>query len=149
MSLFEINEVIVTARLTRDPELRSLPSGMSIGNMRIAVNESVKDKQTGEYTNRGNFFDVVMWDKLAERICREGSKGDRILVEGKLRWREWEHEGQKRQAVEIVANKVLLMGDRPRDGQQSQAAPQAAPAGAPWAGPAGFAGSDVDDDIPF
>jgi single-strand DNA-binding protein len=154
MSMFAINKVTLFGNLTRDPELRSTPSGYSVCDLRLAVNESVKDQQTGEWRDRANFFTVTVWGKMGEFVGRECVKGTPIIIEGKLRWEEWDdaNTGQKRSTVKIVADKAIPVGRREkRDGPavpHEQATPGRRPddEGGPWS-PSGTSG--IDDDIPF
>ena len=107
MSGFDINTVTVSGNLTREPELRSLPSGQSVCALRIAHNERFKD-QAGNWTDRAAYFDVSVWSGLGEWMGRNLTKGQKVVVSGRLRWREWETpEGQKRQAVDISADSVV------------------------------------------
>ncbi len=115
MSHFTINRVVLIGRLTRDPELRALPSGTSVCSLRIACNSSHKDAD-GEYTDRPNYFDVSIYGASADSVSRYTRKGSRVGVDGRLEWREWETDQQKRQAVDIVADTVQFLdppGDRP------------------------------------
>jgi single-strand DNA-binding protein len=115
MSHFSINRVVLIGRLTRDPELRALPSGTSVCSLRIACNSSRKDSD-GEFVERPSFFDVSVYGASAESVSRYTSKGSRVGLDGRLEWREWETaEQQKRQAVDIVADTVQFLdgpGDR-------------------------------------
>ena len=109
MSFFTINRVVLVGRLTRDPELRSLPSGASVANLRIACNGSRKDAD-GSYSERPNYFDVSVFGSPAESVDRYTRKGSRIAVDGRLEWREWETaEQQRRQAVSVVAETVQFL----------------------------------------
>jgi single-strand DNA-binding protein len=138
------NRVVLSARLTEDPELRSLPSGTSVCNMRVASNAARKDSATGEWVDKPNFFNVNVFGRIAEAVCRYLSKGSPVLVDGRLDWREWEaQDGTKRQAVEIIADNVEFVPDgRDRSGSdqppeqsggpaEEQASSEAAPAEAP------------------
>lgn len=151
MSHFELNHCALTGNLTRDPELRSTAGGKSVCQIRIAVNDRTKNA-AGEWVDRPNFFDVTIWEGIGENVARQCSKGSKIIIEGKLRWSEWEAEGGKRQKVDIVAFKAIPIARNPQQeggGGQQRPAPAAAPAGAPWAGPAGYEEKGIDDDIPF
>jgi single-strand DNA-binding protein len=109
MSFFTINRVVLVGRLTRDPELRSLPSGASVASLRIACNGSRKDAD-GSYSERPNYFDVSVFGAPAESVDRYMRKGSRIAVDGRLEWREWETaEQQRRQAVSVVAETVQFL----------------------------------------
>ncbi len=112
MASTNINVVVVTGNLTRDPELRSLPSGTSVCELRIAVNSRRKD-ETGTWVDKPNYFDVTVWGAQGENCANYLSKGRPVAIEGRLDWREWEtQEGQKRQAVRIIANSVQFLGSR-------------------------------------
>jgi single-strand DNA-binding protein len=109
MSHFNINRVVLVGRLTRDPELRSLPSGTSVCGLRIACNSSRRDGD-GSYVEKPNFFDVSVYGAPAESVGRYTQKGSRVAVDGRLEWREWETaEQQKRQAVSVVADSVEFL----------------------------------------
>jgi single-strand DNA-binding protein len=108
MSYFSINRVVLVGRLTRDPELRALPSGTSVCSMRIACNSSRRDAD-GDYVERPNYFDVSVYGVPAERVSEFMSRGNRVAVDGRLEWREWEAGEQKRQAVSIVADTVQFL----------------------------------------
>ena len=107
-----INRVIITGNLTTDPELRSLPSGTSVCKLRVACNTRRKDASTGEWVDKPNYFDVTVWGSQGENCARFLSKGRPVAVDGRLEWREWETEGGKRQAVDIVADTVQFLGGR-------------------------------------
>jgi single-strand DNA-binding protein len=111
MSFFAINRVVMVGRLTRDVELRSLPSGRSVASLRIACNSSRKDGE--ETTERPNYFDVSVYGAPAESVARYTGKGSRVGIDGRLEWREWENsEQQRRQAVSIVADVVQFLDGR-------------------------------------
>lgn len=113
MAATNINVCCVTGNLTRDPELRSLPSGTSVCKLRVAVNSRRKDGQSGEWVDKPNYFDVTVWGAQGENCANYLSKGRPVAVQGRLDWREWEsQEGQKRQAVEIIADSVQFLGSR-------------------------------------
>jgi len=107
-----INRVVMTGNLTRDPELRSTPGGSSVCKLRIACNTRRKNGQTGEWEEKPNFFDVTVWGAQGENCSRYLAKGRPVAIDGRLEWREWEHEGQKRQAVDIIADSVQFLGGR-------------------------------------
>jgi len=146
-----INTVVITGNLTRDPELRSTPGGTAVCKLRVAVNSSRKDGQTGEWIDKPNYFDVTVWGAQGENCAQYLQKGRPVAVDGRLEWREWDDkEGNKRQSVDIIADSVQFLGSRdgaenggrftpqsdvPADTADFQAAPSGAGAG--------------DDDIPF
>jgi len=119
MSNFTINRVVLVGRLTRDPELRALPSGASVCALRIACNSSRKDADGG-YVERPNYFDVSVYGTPAESVSHYTRKGSRVAIDGRLEWREWETaDQQRRQAVSVVADTVQFL-DAPsvrRDGE--------------------------------
>jgi single-strand DNA-binding protein len=119
MSSFTINRVVLVGRLTRDPELRGLPSGTSVCGLRIACNSARKDAE-GDYHDKPNFFDVSVFGASAESVNRYTRKGSRVAIDGRLEWHEWEAPDQrKREAVSVAADTVLFL-DSPgqeRDGE--------------------------------
>ena len=139
-----INRVIVVGNLTRDPELRHTPSGMAVCSLRIAVNTTRKD-ETGQWVDKPNYFDVTVWGQQGENCAQYLSKGRPVAIDGRLEWREWEQDGNKRQAVEIVADNVQFLGGR-QDAEGGS--PAYVPAGAASSGE-DFPTTPADDDIPF
>ncbi len=112
MAASNINVVAITGNLTKDPELRSTPSGTSVCKLRVAVNSRRKD-QSGEWVDKPNYFDVTVWGAQGENCANYLSKGRPVAVQGRLDWREWEtQEGGKRQSVEIIADSVQFLGSR-------------------------------------
>ena len=101
-----INNITVLGNLTRDPELRYTPNGNAVAIFGLAVNRRTQNKD-GEWVDDPDFFNVETWFKLAENCAGSLSKGDRVLVAGRLKQDSWEDkEGQKRNAIKIVANVV-------------------------------------------
>jgi single-strand DNA-binding protein len=139
-----INRVVLVGNLTRDPELRHTPSGTAVCNLRLAVNTRRKD-ETGQWVDKPNYFDITVWGNQGERCAQYLSKGRPVAIDGRLEWREWETpEGNKRQAVDVVADTVQFLGSR-GDGEGGGYIPSDA-----TATPAGdFPSSPTDDDIPF
>jgi single-strand DNA-binding protein len=141
-----INRVVLVGNLTRDPELRHTPSGTAVCNLRLAVNTRRKD-ETGQWVDKPNYFDITVWGNQGERCAQYLSKGRPVAVDGRLEWREWETpEGNKRQAVDIVADTVQFLGGR-GDGEGGGSGYIPADATATPAGD--FPTSPTDDDIPF
>ena len=105
-----LNRVVLIGNLTRDPELKTTPKGTSVANLGLAVNRRWTNQQ-GEKVDNTDFFNIVVWAKLAE-LCNEYvKKGSPIAVEGRLQHRTWETpEGQKRSTVEVVAENVQFLG---------------------------------------
>src|SRR5258708_4997653 len=116
-----INRVVMTGNLTRDPDLRSTPNGLSICKLRIAVNTRRKNNQTGEWEEKPNFFDVTVFGGQGENCSRYLSKGRPVAIDGRLAWREGEQDGIKRQAVDIIAGSVQVLGGGDCAGGASQA----------------------------
>ncbi len=113
MAATNINRVIITGNLTRDPELRALPSGTSVCELRIACNTRRKNGSTGEWEDRPNYFNVKVWGPQGENCSRFLAKGRPVAIDGRLEWREWEtQEGAKRQAIDIIADSVQFLGSR-------------------------------------
>lgn len=104
-----INNVIVSGNATRDIEVRQTASGFCVGTFGIAVNERVKNKSTDQWEDRANFFDVTLLGSRAEKLAQYLTKGTKVCVSGKLRWSQWERDGQKRSKVEIVADSIEFM----------------------------------------
>jgi single-strand DNA-binding protein len=119
MSYFSINRVVLVGRLTRDPELRALPSGINVCSLRVACNSSRRDAE-GDYVEKPNYFDVSVYGGASDSVGRYTRKGSRVAIDGRLEWREWETADlQKRQAVSVVADTVQFLdspGDRPAGG---------------------------------
>lgn len=138
----DLNRVTLVGRLTRDPEARG--TGDAICSMRLAVTSRAKDRQTGEWGDASNYFDVTAFGRTAETALNHLEKGRRIGVDGRLSWREWEtSDGGKRQSVEVVANDIFFLDSK---GGGSDA-PQSTPSDLPVAA---VGGSKADDsDIPF
>ena len=156
MAATNINRVVLTGNLTRDPELRSLPSGTSVCSLRLACNTRRKG-QDGQWEDKPNYFDVTVWGAQGENCSRYLEKGRPVAIDGRLEWREWQDkEGNKRQSVEIVADSVQFLGGREGGGngnggqgftaQSDVPADQSDFAAAPSGGSGGSTGSD---DIPF
>jgi single-strand DNA-binding protein len=137
MPATNINRVVLTGNLTRDPELRSTPGGTSVCSLRLASNTRRKNGSSGEWTDKPNYFSVTVWGAQGENCARFLSKGRPVGVDGRLEWREWQgQDGAKRESIEIVAESVQFLGAR-----------ESAPSGEP-AEPAAAAADDPDD-IPF
>jgi single-strand DNA-binding protein len=163
MAATNINRVILTGNLTRDPELRSLQSGRSVCSLRVAVNTRRKD-QSGDWVDKPNYLSVSVWGAQGENCARYLAKGRAVAIDGRLEWREWEAKdgSGKRETVDIVADSVQFIGGRDQatssdggSGFQPRADVSATdvpvdtsdftPAAAPTA--PGLRGDD--DDIPF
>jgi single-strand DNA-binding protein len=150
-----VNKVILVGNLGADPETRYMPSGDAVTNIRIATSESWKDKQTGEQQERTEWHRITFYKRLAEIAAEYLRKGSQVYVEGRLRTRTYEKEGQTHYSTEIIADSMQMLGSRggaggagggSSRGDEGSSAPRerAAP-------PSGGSNNDTnfDDDIPF
>lgn len=127
-----INRVILTGNLTKDPELKTLDSGFAICSLRIANN--TRKKEGDNWVDKPNYFDVTIFGRSGENAAKYLAKGRSVAIDGRLEWREWEDkEGNKRQSTEIIADNVQFLSS----GNGGDSAPAAA------------AGDDASDDLPF
>ncbi len=150
-----INKVILIGNLGAEPEVRYMPSGQAVANVRLATNESWRDRETGETQDRTEWHNVVFYSKLAEIVKEYLHKGSQVYVEGRIRTRKWQdRDGHDRYTTEIVANEMQMLGGRAgaTAPMEREAPPPAGEAPGP-AAPAAVAGSgapqELDDDIPF
>jgi len=158
-----INKVILIGNLGADPETRYSAGGSAVTNVRLATNETWKDRQSGEQQERTEWHRVVFFGRLAEIAAEYLRKGSTVYVEGRLQTRKWQgQDGQDRYTTEIVANEMQMLGGRgggagsmPDDGG-GESAPRRRPAAAAAGGGGASTGSpgpepsdDFDDDIPF
>ena len=124
-----INRVVISGNITREPELRSPQGGMEILALGVAVNDRRKNQQTGEWEDVPNWIDCVMFGNRAKSVSRFLSKGSKVAIEGKLRWSQWERDGQKRSKIEVVVDEIEFMSRQ--QGQLGSEPVYAAPATAP------------------
>lgn len=115
-----INRAIISGNLTRDAELRQTQSGMPVMSLGVAVNDRRRNQQTGEWEDYPNFIDCTMFGARAQSICQYLTKGTKVSIEGKLRWSQWERDGQKRSKIEIVIDEIEFMSSRNSSGVQNQ-----------------------------
>lgn len=114
-----VNKVILIGNVGQDPEVRFLPSGNPVANVRLATSENWTDKQSGQRNERTEWHSVVLFPKLAEIAQQYVKKGSRLYVEGKLQTRKWQaQDGSDRYATEIVASDIQML-DSKLNGQQS------------------------------
>jgi len=154
-----VNVVVITGNLTKDPDLRHTGGGTAVCELRVAVNSRRKDGQTGEWVDKPNYFDVKVWGAQGENCATYLSKGRPVAVEGRLDWREWEAKdgSGKRQKVEIIANSVQFLGSRDGSGGGNSGGNGAnggfTPSSDVPADTSDYAGATAggsgDDDIPF
>lgn len=124
-----INRAFLAGNITRDPQLRATPNGMSILEFGLAVSERRKNQQTGEWDSVPNYFDLKVFGSRAEALSRILTKGMHVSVEGHLRWSSWEDKngGGKRSKIEVIVDELELMSQRQGNAPQSAPAPQYAP----------------------
>src|ERR1043165_1299059 len=150
-----INKVILVGRLGRDPELKYTASGTPFCRFSMATDDSWTDKGSGERSERTEWHNIVVWDKLAEICNNYLTKGKMVYIEGSLQTREWDDkEGVKRKTTEIRANDMVMLGggrDGGGGGGEGGGGFSRPPGGSsPGPSGAGDGGSAItDDDIPF
>ena len=148
-----INRVIISGRLTREPEIRSTASGMPVLGFGVAVNDRRKNQQTGEWEDYPNFIDCTMFGARAESASRYLAKGAKVSIEGKLRWSQWEtKDGQKRSKIDVIVDELEFMSGRNDSSSYGggHTGGYSAPAAAPTAAPVVDAPSSIyDENIPF
>ncbi|HEY6102113.1 MAG TPA: single-stranded DNA-binding protein [bacterium] len=133
-----LNRIILIGRLTRDPELRYVPSGQPVASFTLAVDRPFANQQGERQTD---FIDIVAWRKLAEQVTQSLSKGRLVAVEGRLQIRSYEtQDGQKRKAAEVVASDVRFLDRKPGGGPATGTEPREAEPETAEGG---------DDDVPF
>jgi len=154
-----VNKVILVGNLGADPETRSMPSGMTVTNIRIATSESWKDKASGAQQERTEWHSIALFGRLGEIAAEYLRKGSQVFIEGKLRTRKWQDkQGNDRYTTEIIADNMQMLGARAGAigaGSGAGGAERGAGASAPPRedydqSPAPAGGKeDFDDDIPF
>ncbi len=106
-----INRVVISGNLTRDPELRHTQSGTSVLSIGIAVNDRHKNASTGEWEDYANFIDCTLFGNRAEAMDKLLKKGSKVTIDGKLRWSQWERDGQKRSKIEVIVQDIDPSGN--------------------------------------
>jgi single-strand DNA-binding protein len=150
MAATNINRVVLTGNLTRDPELRSTSGGTSVCSLRIACNTR-RRSASGEWEDKPNYFDVTVWGAQGENCANYLSKGRPVAIDGRLEWREWQdQQGNKRQSIDIIADSVQFLGSRDSAENGGRFTPQSdVPADTADFQSAPSGGGAGDDDIPF
>ena len=153
-----VNKVILVGNLGSDPDTRYLPDGNAVTNISVATSQSWKDKETGQTNERTEWHKVVFFRRLAEIAGEYLKKGSKVYIEGSLRTRQWEKEGQKHYSTEIIASEMQMLDSRGEMGSGSgggysqsdmsddRAPPPQAPGNSAFESPPP---EDFDDDIPF
>ena len=154
-------KVMIIGNLGADPEMRYTPNGRPVTQFNVAVNQSTKNQQTGEWVEATDWFRVSVWGDRAERTAETLRKGNKVFVEGRFKTREFEgRDGKARTSLEITADSVVNLEKRPREDSEGQFAapadgggPSAPAPGGPSAGQPRRGGGSVDDtefdDLPF
>lgn len=144
-----VNKVILVGNLGADPEMRYMPSGDPIANLRLATTDTYKDKNSGDRKETTEWHRVVMFGRLAEIAGQYLKKGSQVYIEGRIRTNKWtDKEGNERYTTEIVANEMKMLGKRegmgaPSDNDSADYAP------APRKDKPKPSFDDLGDDIPF
>lgn len=113
-----VNKVILVGNVGLDPEVRTLETGVKVARVRLATSERIFNRQTNETTEHTEWHTVTLWRGLAEVVDKYVRKGSQLYIEGSIRSREWERDGVKHYATEIVADEMKLLGRRPEGTQQ-------------------------------
>lgn len=143
-----INKVILIGNLGADPDVRYMPSGSAVTNIRVATTESFKDKETGQQQERTEWHSIAMFGRLAEIAGEYLRKGSQVYIEGRLRTRKWQDkQGNDRYSTEVIADEMQMLGGRGGGAAVSAEAGQGEPA--PKRRAAAETVSEPDDDIPF
>src|SRR4051794_5121794 len=155
MAASNINVVVITGNLTRDPELRNTSGGTPVCSRRGASNPRRKNNQSGEWEDKPNYFDVTVWGAQGENCAQYLQKGRPVAIDGRLEWREWEAKdgSGKRQSIDIIADSVQFLGSpqgAENGGNGGRFTPQTdVPADTADFDQAPVGGQSADDDIPF
>jgi single-strand DNA-binding protein len=103
-----INRVTLLGNLGKDPELRYTPQGTPMAKLTLATNERFKDK-SGEWQDRAEWHNVVLWNRLAEIARDHLKKGSKVYIDGRLETRSWDKDGEKRYTTSVVANDIVML----------------------------------------
>ncbi len=145
-----VNKVILIGNLGQDPDVKYMPSGSAVTNLRVATSESFKDRETGEQQERTEWHSVAMFGRLAEIAGEYLRKGSQVYIEGRLRTRKWQDkQGQDRYSTEIIADQMQMLGSRGGSGMSASPEGGAAERPAAKARTAAEPAAELDDDIPF
>lgn len=129
-----INRVEISGNLTRDAELRSTQSGMQVLGFGVAVNDRRKNQRTGEWEDYPNFVDCTMFGARAEKLAQYLAKGTKVAIDGRLRYSQWEGDGQKRSKLSVVVDDIEFMSRREASSREAED---------------GYDAAVYDEDIPF
>jgi single-strand DNA-binding protein len=144
-----LSKIQIIGNLGRDPELRYTPNGRPVASFTVAVNQSTKNQQTGEWIEATDWFRVSVWGDRGERAAENLRKGSRVFVDGRFKAREYEaNDGQKRMSLDITADTVLGLDKREQTEGTIAGAPAAAGAPAGGGRSGGFDDTEIDE-LPF
>ncbi len=151
-----INRVVLTGNLTRDPEMRSTGNGLTVCKLGVACNTRKKNGQTGQWEEKPNYFRVTVFGAQAENCGTYLKKGRPVAIDGRLEWSQYEREGQTRESIDIIADSVQFLGGRDDAGSNGngysssvRAAESDIPTDTSDFETAPVAATAADDDIPF
>jgi single-strand DNA-binding protein len=139
------NRVVLAGNLTRDVELRHIPSGTAVCDIGLAINEKVKDA-SGNWVESAVFVDITLWGRTAEIANEYLTKGSSVLIEGRLKLDSWEQDGQKRSKLKVIGERMQMLGSKegPRKtSEQSQETRE------DYSQASGASSGTDDDSIPF
>ncbi|HTM55580.1 MAG TPA: single-stranded DNA-binding protein [Pirellulales bacterium] len=144
------NRVVLVGNLTRDPELRYIPSGTAVTDIGLAVNDRRKGAN-GEWVDETTFVDVTLWGRTAEIATEYLNKGSSVLIEGRLKLDTWEKDGKKNSKLRVVGERMVMLGGKGGGGGSGGPSRGGATRGEPSyaAHPDEPEGPPPDDDIPF
>ena len=148
-------KVMIIGNLGSDPEMRYTPNGRAVTQFNVAVNQSTKNQQTGEWVEETDWFRVSVWGDRAERMAESLRKGNKVFVEGRFKTRQFEgRDGQTRTALEITADSIVNLERRPREedgsfGGQGQGQGYGGGETVPAASPTRQPDPNDFDDLPF
>jgi single-strand DNA-binding protein len=140
----DINSIVLVGRLTRDAELKYTNAGIPVSRLGLAVNR--KKKVNNQWIEEANFFDIIVWGKLAEVLQQYLLKGKQISVQGELRQNRWEKDGKPQSRVEVVATNIQLLGTGTGQVQNTPPPPQSPPSRPVTPS---IPVDNFEDDIPF
>jgi single-strand DNA-binding protein len=141
------NRVVLLGNVTRDPELRYVPSGMAVTDLGLAVNDRRKNA-SGEWVEETTFVDITLWGRTAEVACEYLSKGSPVFIEGRLKLDTWEKEGKKNSKLKVVGEKLQLIGQKGGGGGHRGGGGGAQSTPAHDESEASFGGSDYYEEAP-
>jgi len=132
-----LNKAMIIGNLGADPEVKYLPSGRAVANLRVATNRQWQDKDSGEQKEQTEWHRVTLFGGMAEVAGKYLSRGSRVFIEGRLQTREWEKDGQKRYTTEIIAENMIMLGGKGESADQDTGYDK------------DYSAPSQDEDIPF